>query len=92
MPRVRLAPYPERAKKLFEVTEKDMKRMEKVRSFLQPINVLHEKDLTGQDRILGFRKKDLEKEWARGNDKTTLTIHHYAHIRTFSSFFAMEID
>ncbi len=70
MPRVQLPAYPERARKLFEVTEKDIKRMEKIRSFLQPVNVLREDELTGQDRILGFKKEDLAKEWARGRQDT----------------------
>lgn len=66
MPRVGLPPYPERAKKLFQLTQTDVERAEKIRSFLQPINVLSEDDLTGDDRILGFRKEDLVKEWERG--------------------------
>lgn len=67
MPRVQLPPYPERARKLFQLTQTDMERGEKIRSFLQPINVLREDDLTGEDRILGFRKEDLVKVWERGN-------------------------
>lgn len=66
MPRVKLPPYPEHAKKLFRISERDMKRMERVRSFLQPINELRESDLTGRDRILGFKKEDLMREWERG--------------------------
>lgn len=63
---MQLPPYPARARKLFDVTEKDIQKMEKIRSFLQPVNVLREEELTGQDRILGFKKEDLAKEWARG--------------------------
>lgn len=69
MPRVKLPSYPESAKKLFEVTQKDLQRMDQVRAFLQPVNVLREDDLTGQDRVLGFRKEDLAREWARGKQE-----------------------
>jgi hypothetical protein len=70
MPRVQLPPYPERARKLFDITDKDIQRMEKIKSLLQPVNVLREDELTGQDRILGFKKEDLVKEWARGREHT----------------------
>ena len=66
MPRVQLPAYPERARKLFDIDEKDIQRMKRVRSFLQPAKILREEELTGKDRILGFRKEDLVKEWARG--------------------------
>lgn len=63
---MQLPGYPKPAKKLFNISEKDMKQLEKVRSFLQPTKVLREDELTGEDRILGFRRVDVAKEWARG--------------------------
>ena len=61
IPRVELPPYPESAKKLFKVTDGDMKRLLTIRKSLQPIHVLSENSLKGRNRALGFREEDVER-------------------------------
>ena len=50
---------PEKAKKLFKITEEELDRLHKLIKKIQPRKTVTKSSLHGQDRALGFKNKDI---------------------------------
>lgn len=50
---------PEKAKKLFKITEEELERLYKLMKKMQPRKTVAESSLHGRDRALGFHYEDL---------------------------------